>query len=157
MAALTVVSVNGGLLFFEEYKGAKTHELYLCYGGVALMISAMITLAWYKSSLGVLGDESSTPGGGGGGPVSGSSGGANGDASAQKPVKAAADVGDDGDEEVGGCAKDAKDEDDDAGDDGGGGDATATPNPGGALPLPPVLPVVPTRDDGPHASAVSPP
>eukprot|EP00928_Gymnodinium_smaydae_P099077 TRINITY_DN9360_c2_g4_i1.p1 TRINITY_DN9360_c2_g4~~TRINITY_DN9360_c2_g4_i1.p1 ORF type:complete len:404 (-),score=49.39 TRINITY_DN9360_c2_g4_i1:403-1614(-) len=50
LGALTIVSVNGGLLFFEEYKGCEPHELGLIYAGVALMISSMVTITCCKTT-----------------------------------------------------------------------------------------------------------
>lgn len=41
-------TLAGGLIFFEEYKGTKTHELLIIYMGIALMISAMVTIAFCK-------------------------------------------------------------------------------------------------------------
>ena len=48
---MTIVSVNGGLLFYKEYEGASRNELFLIYGGIALMLSAMVTVTYFKSSL----------------------------------------------------------------------------------------------------------
>eukprot|EP01052_Picozoa_sp_SAG31_P014614 SAG31_NODE_915_length_11052_cov_26.254633_8_plen_141_part_00 len=49
LGALTVVSVNGGLVFYAEYKQATGGELVLIYLGVLLMITAMVLLAFVKS------------------------------------------------------------------------------------------------------------
>lgn len=49
LGALTIVSVNGGLIFFEEYKGTSAGELLVIYVGVAMMVTAMATLAFFKS------------------------------------------------------------------------------------------------------------
>lgn len=38
--------VTGGLVFFEEYKGTTTGELLIIYAGIALMISAMVSIAF---------------------------------------------------------------------------------------------------------------
>lgn len=43
---LILLCCAGGLVFFEEYKGTQTHELLIIYVGVALMISAMVTIAF---------------------------------------------------------------------------------------------------------------
>lgn len=44
--SLLLLFCTGGLIFFEEYKGTQTHELLIIYVGVALMISAMVTIAF---------------------------------------------------------------------------------------------------------------
>eukprot|EP01051_Picozoa_sp_SAG22_P004495 SAG22_NODE_243_length_14055_cov_3.073015_3_plen_112_part_00 len=49
LGALTVVSVNGGLIFYGEYKQASSGDLCAIYGGVLLMIGSMCTLAFAKS------------------------------------------------------------------------------------------------------------
>ena len=49
LGALTVVSVNGGLIFYGEYKQASSADLVLIYAGVVLMIASMVTLAFAKS------------------------------------------------------------------------------------------------------------
>ena len=41
-------ALAGGLIFFEEYKGTESHELLIIYMGIALMISAMVTIAFCK-------------------------------------------------------------------------------------------------------------
>jgi glucose uptake protein GlcU len=51
MHLISRVVVAGGLVFFEEYKGTEPHELLIIYMGIALMISAMVTIAFCKLHL----------------------------------------------------------------------------------------------------------
>ena len=44
-----MVSVNGGLIFYAEYKQASGGDLLLIYAGVLLMITSMVALAFAKS------------------------------------------------------------------------------------------------------------
>ena len=49
MHLISRITVAGALVFFEEYKGTEPHELLIIYMGIALMISAMVTIAFCKS------------------------------------------------------------------------------------------------------------
>ena len=57
LGALTIVSVNGGLIFFEEYAAlpvdpaegvGRVDGLLIIYSGVALMVGAMVSVALCK-------------------------------------------------------------------------------------------------------------
>ena len=48
MHLLSRIMIAGGLVFFEEYKGTEPHELLIIYTGIALMISAMVTIAFCR-------------------------------------------------------------------------------------------------------------